>query len=254
MTDTQPRTPAGSPAGGQFGNKPGGAESDMTLAAPDTKLGSHEMTMARNYERRGRLRRATLEALAEWNAEQSLMENVAGVRAVCPDATEVIPDYTSPAREISRITCPHVKMADDVTFARAHGLSVGDLLFPTNLNGSGQPVDVQAMPVPPEASTVLWHDELEAMGPDKMFGFAAAGAAMAAELAVTPEWNGGDVCASIDERLANRARVHVGGTGPSDPYFRRLADAFKVEYESADGCGGCGDCADCGDGESWAGA
>lgn len=33
MTITQPRTPAGSPAGGQFGNKPGGAESTIALPA-----------------------------------------------------------------------------------------------------------------------------------------------------------------------------------------------------------------------------
>lgn len=33
MTDTQPRTPAGSPAGGQFGNQPGGVEGSLSLAS-----------------------------------------------------------------------------------------------------------------------------------------------------------------------------------------------------------------------------
>lgn len=36
MTDTQPRTPAGSPVGGQFAAKPGGAESDTSLALSST--------------------------------------------------------------------------------------------------------------------------------------------------------------------------------------------------------------------------
>lgn len=34
MTDTQPRTPAGSPVGGQFAAKPGGAEAAVELAGP----------------------------------------------------------------------------------------------------------------------------------------------------------------------------------------------------------------------------
>lgn len=37
MTDTQPRTPPGSPAGGQFGVKPGGAEAATELVAPAPK-------------------------------------------------------------------------------------------------------------------------------------------------------------------------------------------------------------------------
>lgn len=53
MTDTQPRTPAGSPAGGQFGVKSGGAESQLAIAIDpfaDAKIGDPDTTPDFNNE------------------------------------------------------------------------------------------------------------------------------------------------------------------------------------------------------------
>jgi len=139
----QPRTPAGSPQGGQFAPNPGGAEASLTLSH-----GIPMRNLARNFAYRAHQRATAMNTLRIEHAQEAVGDTANLAKTICTHTATISWEWCGDGDAPTtmgppQVTCPHNQHTNPgeslYDFAQSH--SITDPITLNNIDEVGANLD-----------------------------------------------------------------------------------------------------------------
>jgi len=261
----QPRTPAGSPEGGQFATTAGAESTEELAERPAAPQRTPEQVAAIVAKAQRASERGSHLGMLSYYSDLAYYDNALNDMArlakfVCPEATTLhfstSDDWESAGTvRLDRVSCPHVSEDDgtdevdgyDGDFARTHGVDAdifGDIRYDLNDgqmqlhkslqlsltdNGLGYTADLTTFTIrtPEPMLRSEARNELEL----RERSYAQIGLKVAALLGSNREWNGGDMLEAIGE-ITREHGLQVGDQDDATlAKWRALADSLGYAHD-----------------------